>query len=963
MALHADRRRAARRGRARRSRPPLPGRRLDPARDRQRDAPRRGRRPAPGGRPRARVGRPDDRRRPAAARRPTSTAMRDAIAGAARARPGRRRRQGLDRQPGRRWRAPAAGSPPRPWRSCEVAAHDAPTPRHAVRRDARRSSRSSPATSGIYSCGPTVYGPAHIGNFRSFLFADLLVRYLRYRGLRVTWVMNLTDVDDKIIKGAAAAGEPIGELTGPLHRAVPGRRGRAADDAARRAAAGDRAHRPRWSTLIGDAARAAATPTGPTTARSSSGSPRGRRTAGSPASTSRTSCGRRARRGRRVRQGRRPRLRALEGPEAGEPSWDTAIGPGRPGWHIECSAMSMAAPRPDRSTSTPAASTSSSRTTRTRSPRARPRRASRSCATWLHCAHLQMGGAKMAKSTGNIARVADLLAAGRLAARPALRADLGPLPGGLNYSRRVAGGRGCGGRAARRGRSPRCAATARSAPTTRRSPAALDAGPRPAFEAALDDDLNVSPALAAVFDLVRDLNRRIDARGLSTADAGRALAAASRAFDTVLGVRPDDVEDLEPGAARRCSTPGPSRAGARDWAASDRLRDELLPARGIAVEDTRDGQRWRRIEAVTSCLTASRGAMPAVPVDRRRRGTRGPGRRGPGRAGGSGTPAAPAARRTARTGGRAARSAGRDRAASADRRAGGARPGGAAAAPADLGGRAREGGRSRPRTRRTRQGRAQGFGGGPRPFVPRRVPWTAQRRTARSRVAQAGLVPATRHGRGEGPGGGRQGQAPDRGQRPRSFGAATRPVRSARDRSPGSGLRATGRRREEPFGSAGHRDRARGHQARRDGRDDRRAPGRDDRIDRPTRSSAAAPAGRPGGRPGGLGFRPRRSDDGPPRPGRAVPRDAVWARRSTRTSRGGRTDRRAVAARRWPRRPTDRRRRGGRGRSPAGRGGVRRSPHRRIGCSSPRSAARRSSRSSCTRRACGSRSSRSRAAR
>ena len=56
----------------------------------------------------------------------------------------------------------------------------------------------------IYSCGPTVYGPAHIGNFRTFLFADLLVRHLRRRGLRVTWVMNITDIDDKIIKGAAA---------------------------------------------------------------------------------------------------------------------------------------------------------------------------------------------------------------------------------------------------------------------------------------------------------------------------------------------------------------------------------------------------------------------------------------------------------------------------------------------------------------------------------------------------------------------------------------------------------------------------------------------------------------------------------------------------------------------------------------------------------------------------------------
>jgi cysteinyl-tRNA synthetase len=65
---------------------------------------------------------------------------------------------------------------------------------------------------GVYSCGPTVYGPAHIGNFRSFLFADLLVRFLRWRGEHVTWVMNITDIDDKIIRGAAATGESIETL-------------------------------------------------------------------------------------------------------------------------------------------------------------------------------------------------------------------------------------------------------------------------------------------------------------------------------------------------------------------------------------------------------------------------------------------------------------------------------------------------------------------------------------------------------------------------------------------------------------------------------------------------------------------------------------------------------------------------------------------------------------------------------
>ena len=80
-----------------------------------------------------------------------------------------------------------------------------------------------PGRIGVYSCGPTVYGPAHIGNFRSFLFADLLVRHLRWRGLRVTWVMNITDIDDKIIRGAAAAGEGIDDARRALDRSVPGR--------------------------------------------------------------------------------------------------------------------------------------------------------------------------------------------------------------------------------------------------------------------------------------------------------------------------------------------------------------------------------------------------------------------------------------------------------------------------------------------------------------------------------------------------------------------------------------------------------------------------------------------------------------------------------------------------------------------------------------------------------------------
>jgi cysteinyl-tRNA synthetase len=127
-------------------------------------------------------------------------------------------------------------------------------------------------------------------------------------------------------------------------------------------------------------------------------------------------------------------------------------------------------------------------------------------------------------------------------------------------------------------------------PPTSRSSAA---GTR--FEAAIDDDLNVSAALAALFDLVRELNRRIADRTLSTADAERAIAFLYR-LDTVLGILPDATEDLPPGAEALLAARLDARAG-RDWAASDRLRDELL-ALGVAVEDTRDGQRWRRLEAV-----------------------------------------------------------------------------------------------------------------------------------------------------------------------------------------------------------------------------------------------------------------------------------------------------------------------------------------------------------------------------
>jgi cysteinyl-tRNA synthetase len=439
----------------------------------------------------------------------------------------------------------------------------------------------------IYSCGPTVYGPVHIGNFRSFLYADVLVRYLRYRGLRVTWVMNITDIDDKIIRGAAAAGIGIDELADKwLERFL-------ADADALRMTRPDVL--PRATGHIDDMVRliqallerghAYRTADGSIFFRLSSWPAYGRLAHLDPEQM---------RVGERVEADEYGKddvrdFALWKGPKPGEPSWETALGPGRPGWHIECSAMSMrhlgesfdihtggvdlVFPHHEDEIAQSEAATGK--------PFVR---------TWLHCAHLQMSGSKMAKSTGNIARVDEVLETGvdPRALRYALiavhyRAALNYTPDSLAAS------------AAAVDRLDALLAALTAYREDRQDDATLPevlATARGAFDEALYDDLNVSAALAAVFDLVREVNRRIDGRALSTADAVSVIEWL-RTTDGVLGVLPAEAEDLEPDAHALLEERVAARA-ARDWAASDRLRDELA-ARGIAVEDTRDGQRWRRL--------------------------------------------------------------------------------------------------------------------------------------------------------------------------------------------------------------------------------------------------------------------------------------------------------------------------------------------------------------------------------
>ena len=438
----------------------------------------------------------------------------------------------------------------------------------------------------MYSCGPTVYGPAHIGNFRSFLFADLLRRFLAWSGLRVTWVMNITDVDDRIIRDRAAAGGTLDELTAPhiarfiadldrLRVTPPDVMPRATQHVDEMAAL--------IATLI-ERDHAYRTDDGSIFFRIASWPAYGALARLDP---------------EQLHQGERVaaddygkddvRDFALwKGPRAGEPSWTTSVGEGRPGWHIECSAMSMKYlgrsfdihtggidlifPHHENEIAQSEAATGE-----------------RFVGTWLHCAHLQMGGQKMARREGNIYRPDEIYAEGWRPAelRYALLATHYRAP--LEWSDdTLPNARAAVERL--NGVARRLDAYEEEADDDPTLDAALSDA-RTGIAAGLADDLNISSALAAVFDLVRGLNRRLDARSLSVADARRA-AAALRDMDSVLAVL--DEEDPLPGVATALLEQREAARAARDWATSDRLRVQLAHM-GVAVEDTPDGQRWRRL--------------------------------------------------------------------------------------------------------------------------------------------------------------------------------------------------------------------------------------------------------------------------------------------------------------------------------------------------------------------------------
>jgi cysteinyl-tRNA synthetase len=451
----------------------------------------------------------------------------------------------------------------------------------------------------IYTCGPTVYASAHIGNFRTFMFQDVLRRFLRSQGYRVLQVMNVTDVDDRIIQSAAAAGIGIREYTDKyiqafledidaLHIEMPEELVRATDHIEDMVALIEKLQQ-KGLTYTSDGSiyfRIAKFPAyGKLSKIDVAGIQAGARVD--------------------VDQYEKENARDFalwKAPKPGEHFWETRIGPGRPGWHIECSAMSMkylgdtldihtggvdlAFPHHENEIAQSEAATGK--------PFVR---------TWLHAEHLIIEGQKMSKSLGNFYTLRDLFAKGHKPSTIRFLLLSVPYRRQLNFTEDgLTQARNSTERLRNfvvRLKTAQFAAGSNAEIVKRIEQAEND------FDAALADDINTAAALASVFDLVRDINTAMDRGAFLQQDAPRAIAAMEK-FDNVLAVLVDDDEEtllkLGFGASKQRMSAEQVDAliaernaakKRRDFKRSDEIRQKLTDS-GILVEDTKDGSvRWK----------------------------------------------------------------------------------------------------------------------------------------------------------------------------------------------------------------------------------------------------------------------------------------------------------------------------------------------------------------------------------
>ncbi|HSN68652.1 MAG TPA: cysteine--tRNA ligase, partial [Thermoanaerobaculia bacterium] len=430
-----------------------------------------------------------------------------------------------------------------------------------------------PGEAKMYCCGPTVYDRVHIGNLRTFLWGDLLRRYLEWKGLRVTQVMNFTDVDDRIIEKANEAGTDIGTYTAPwvdaFYEDIETLRIRRADIHPKATE-----HIPEMVALVERLARAGHTydADGSTYFRISTFPSYGKLAQLEIEQRSDFS---------RIETDKYEKEDARDfvlwkGKKEGEPSWDAPIGEGRPGWHLECSAMSMKYLGETFDLHTGAVDLifphHENEVAQSEGATGKP-----FVRYWIHGEHLIVDDQKMSKSLGNQHTLRGILDQGYspLQVRYALLAV--PHRTKLNFTFRSLDDaksalerlelfllrmrelEAAGGEGGTKGRD-------------------LATRFRGEFEAAMDDDLNTAGALGSLFTMIREANIAADQKALGAEDA-RALLATFADIDAVLDLEPHLETSIDAEVEGLIAARNAARKS-RDFAESDRIRDELL-ARGI----------------------------------------------------------------------------------------------------------------------------------------------------------------------------------------------------------------------------------------------------------------------------------------------------------------------------------------------------------------------------------------------
>ncbi|HEX5424679.1 MAG TPA: cysteine--tRNA ligase [Candidatus Acidoferrales bacterium] len=450
----------------------------------------------------------------------------------------------------------------------------------------------------IYTCGPTVYDFAHIGNFRTFVFQDVLRRFLRQRGYRVLQVMNLTDVDDRIIQNAAAAKIGIREYTekyvkaflddmDALHLERPEEIVRATDHVDDMVALIERL-REKGVTYEREGSIYYSIAKFPHYGQLSKIDMTGIQA------------------GARVDVDRYEKADARDfalwkAPKPGEHFWETRIGPGRPGWHIECSTMAMkylgdtldihtggidlAFPHHENEIAQSEAATGH-----------------QFVRLWLHAEHLIIDGEKMSKSLGNFFTLRDLFAKGQKPSTIRFLLLSVPYRRQLNFTN---DGLTQAANSVERMRNFMTRIRQSNFPegSNPAMQARAEAAER-AFDAGLADDLNTAVALAAVFDLIRDVNTEIDKGALRQQDAVRIVASMEKS-DEILNLLVDDDEEklaklgyaqktkMSPGQVDSLIAERNAARKQRDFKRADAIRQQLAES-GIIVEDAKDGTvRWK----------------------------------------------------------------------------------------------------------------------------------------------------------------------------------------------------------------------------------------------------------------------------------------------------------------------------------------------------------------------------------